>query len=151
MAQPTVTKFGKMVVSLGDTATPTVYAAPCGLSTKGFVLSKNSQEITIPDCVDPDAPMWIGRSVQNLSANVSGDGVAAAESVPDWNAAAISTDSVPMKVEITFTGTGGGVKSFEGKFVVDNLTFGAEQGGFVTLSFNAQSDGEVVDTWTPTP
>lgn len=148
MAQPVTAKFGKMRVMLGDSATPIVYAAPCGLTTKNLTLSKNLQEINIPDCDDPDAPIWLGRDVQNLSATISGDGVAAAESVPDWNAAAISVDSVPMKVEIEFST---GLKTFTGLFVIDNLTFGAEQGGRVTLAFNAQSDGEVTDTWVPTP
>jgi len=124
------------------------YVAPCGLTTKNLQISKNLQEVDIPDCDDPDAPSWIARDVQNLSITISGDGVAAAESVPDWNAAAISTASVPMKVEIEFST---GVKTFTGDFVVDQLTFGAEQGGRVTLAFNAQSDGQVQDVWTPTP
>jgi len=148
MAQPTTAKFGKMQIFLGTPGTPITYAAPCGLTTKGLALTKNLQEVTIPDCDDPDAPMWIGRDVQNLSMTISGDGLAAAESVPDWNAAALSTSSVPMKVEVEFTT---GTKLFEGLFIVDNLTFGAEQGGRVTLGITAQSDGEIADTWTPIP
>lgn len=148
MTQPTTAKFGKMRVMLGDDATPIAYAAPCGLTTKNFTLSKNLQEVNIPDCDDPDAVSWIGRDAQSLSAQISGDGVAAAESVPDWNAAAISVESVPMKVEIEFTT---GMKTFTGLFQVDNLTWGAEQGGRVTLSFNAQSDGVIDDLWTPVP
>jgi Phage tail tube protein len=123
-----------------------VYGAPCGLTTKNLTLSKNLQEVNIPDCEDPDAPVWLGRDVQNLSATISGDGVAAAESVPDWNDAAISTESIPMRVEIEFST---GLKSFEGYFIIDNLAFNAEQGGRVSLSFNAQSDGEITDMWTP--
>jgi predicted secreted protein len=148
MAQPTTAKFGKMRVLLGDDATPTTYAAPCGLTTKNLTISKNLQEVNIPDCDDPDAVAWIGRDAQSLSAQISGDGIAAAESVPDWNAAALSIESVPMKVEIEFTT---GMKTFTGLWQIDNLTFGAEQGGRVTLSFNAQSDGEIVDLWTPVP
>ena len=53
-----------------------------------------------------------------------------------------------MKVEIEFST---GTKTFTGLFIVDNLTFGAEQGGRVTLGFNAQSDGQITDLWTPTP
>jgi hypothetical protein len=148
MAQPITAKFGKMQIFLGDSAVPPVYAAPCGLTTKNLSITKNLQEINIPDCDDPDAPIWLGRDVQNLSATISGDGVAAAESVPDWNAAAMSTESVPMKVEIEFSS---GLKSFVGLFIIDNLTFGAEQGGRVTLGINAQSDGQITDTWTATP
>lgn len=131
-----------------EAGVPIVYAAPCGLTTKNFTLTKNLQELDIPDCDDPDAPSWIGRDVQNLSATISGDGVAAAESVPDWNSAAISVSSVPMKVEIEFTT---GLKVFTGYFIVDSLTFGAESGGRVTLAINAQSDGEIDDVWTATP
>jgi hypothetical protein len=137
-----------VTANIKDTSGTVSYIAPCGLTTKGLAISKNLQEVDIPDCDDPDAPSWIARDVQNLSITVSGDGVAAAESVPNWNAAAMSTASVPMRVEIEFST---GTKEFEGDFVVDNLTFGAEQGGRVTLSFNAQSDGQVSDIWVPVP
>jgi len=143
------TSAGGAPQTSGVTATPPgpiIYSAPCGFTTKNFALTKNLTELDIPDCDDPDAPSWIGRDVQNLTATISGDGVAAAESVPDWNAAAISTESVPMKVEIEFTA---GMKSFTGDFIVDSLTFGAESGGRVTLAINAQSDGEIVDEWVP--
>jgi hypothetical protein len=145
------TSTGAAPQTTGVTANPpplTVYAAPCGLTTKGLALNKNLQEVNIPDCDDPDAPVWLGRDCQNLSVTISGDGVAAAESVPDWNDAATATSSVPMKVDITFTS---GIKSFAGNFHVDTLTFGAEQGGRVTLGFTAQSDGAISDTWTATP
>lgn len=134
------------VATIEDTAAAIIYSAPCGLTTKNLQITKNLQEVDIPDCDDPDAPSWIARDVQNLSITISGDGVAAAESVPDWNDAAISTASIPMKVEIEFTT---GMKTFTGDFIVDQLTFGAEQGGRVTLGFNAQSDGQVQDVWTP--
>lgn len=134
----------------GITAAPpsdtVIYGAPCGFTTKGLTLSKNLQELDIPDCDDPDAPFWLARDVQNLSASISGDGVAAAESVPDWNQAFMSTDSVPMLVEVEFST---GTKSFEGLFHIDSLTFGAESGGRVTLAVTAQSDGQILDMWTP--
>ena len=69
-------------VTTGVTAqppAPVTYAAPCGFTSKSFTLSKNLQEIDIPNCDDPDAVAWIGRDAQNLSATIAGDGVAAAE------------------------------------------------------------------------
>lgn len=145
------TSTGAAAQTSGVTANPppiTTWAAPCGLTTKNLAVNKNLQEVDIPDCDDPDAPSWIARDVQNLSITISGDGVAAAESVPDWNDAAISTESVPMKVDIEFTS---GIKTFTGDFIVDSLTFGAQQGARVTLGFTAQSDGQIVDTWTAIP
>lgn len=148
MAQPTVAKQGKMIIELGDDATPPVYAAPCGFTSKGVTISKNLQEINIPDCTDPDAPVWVGRTVQSQTATITGEGVAAAESVPDWDAAAMSTDSIPMRVTIDFDI---GTKVIEGKFHLDSEAFAAEAGGYVTLNISAQSDGAVTATWTATP
>lgn len=143
------TSAGVAPQTTGVTAQPPApidYAAPCGFTSKSFTLSKNLQEIDIPDCDDPDQIAWVGRDAQNLSATISGEGVAAAESINDWNEAFQSIESVPAMVEIEFST---GTLSYEGLFQVDNLTFGAEQAGRVTLSVNMQSDGEVIDTWTP--
>lgn len=150
MAQPVTAKFGKMLIELGDDATPTVYAAPCGFTSKGATISKNLQEINIPDCQNPDDPIWVGRDVQSQSCTITGDGVAAAESVPDWDDAAMATASVPMRVTIDF-GAGAGKKVIEGNFHIDSEAFAADAGGRVTLAINATSDGAVTATWTPTP
>lgn len=123
---------------------PLTYVAPCGFTSKSFTLSKNLQEIDIPDCDDPDAVAWIGRDAQNLSATITGEGVAAAQSVPDWNAAFKSIESIPAKVEIEFST---GTLTYTGLFQVDNLAFGAEQAGRVTLNANMQSDGVITDSW----
>lgn len=125
-----------------------VYAAPCGFSSKSFTLTKNLQEIDIPDCDDPDAVAWIGRDAQNLSAVIAGNGVAAAESVPTWNDAWNSTESIPALVEIEFST---GTLTYEGMFQVDSLAFTAEQAGRVQLAVNMQSDGAVTNAWIPTP
>lgn len=124
------------------------YAAPCGFTTKSFILTKNLQEINIPDCDDPDQVAWVGRDAQSLTAQITGEGVAAAESVPTWNDAFQSESSIPARVEIEFST---GMLVYEGYFQVESLTFGAEQGGRVTLNVSMQSDGIIVDSWVPTP
>lgn len=148
MATPTTARFGKMLVELG-TGSPLSYAAPCGFTSKGVTLSKNLQEVNIPDCDDPDAPIWVGRDVLSQSCTITGDGVAAAESVPDWDDASMSTDSIPMRVSIEFEGVG--TKTITGNFHVDSEAFASAQGGRVTLAINAVSDGAVVAAWTPVP
>lgn len=125
----------------------TTYAAPCGFTSKSFTLTKNLQEIDIPDCDEPDAVAWIGRDAQNLSAQIQGDGVAAAQSVQAWNLAWQSTNSVPARIEIEFST---GTLVYEGMFQVESLAFSAEQAGRVTLAVSMQSDGEIVDSWEPT-
>jgi hypothetical protein len=138
-----------MVISIGA-GSPVVYAAPCGFTSKGVTISKNLQEINIPDCEDPDAPVWVGRDVLSQTCTITGDGVAAAESVEDWDLAAMSTESIPMQVVIDF-GPGAGTKTIEGNFHLDSEAFAADQGGRVTLAISAQSDGPVTAVWLATP
>lgn len=131
-----------------DEAGTITYIAPCGMTTKNVTLAKNLNEIAIPDCTDPDAPLWMARDVGSMTCTISGDGFAAAESVPDWDIAAMSTDSVPMKCEILFdAGTVSGTKTITGRFHVDSEAFSAEAGNRVQLAINAQSDGPVTAVW----
>jgi hypothetical protein len=150
MAQPQTARFGMMLIELGTAGTPITYAAPCGFTSKGVTISKNLQEVNIPDCDDPDAPTWVGRDVLSQSATITGDGVAAAESVPDWDDAAMATESVPMRVTIDF-GAGAGKKVITGNFHVDSEAYAAAQGGRVTLAITAVSDVQVTAILTATP
>jgi hypothetical protein len=143
MAQPVTAKFGKFRVMLGDGASPEIFAAPCGFTSKSLVLSKNLSEVNLPDCDDPDAPAWVGRDVESLTASISGEGVMAVESAPDWMAAFESTDSVNVKVEIEFPTI---TFVYTGRMHLSSLTLGAEQGGRVTCNVEMQSDGELVLT-----
>lgn len=145
MAQPVTARFGKFRVLLGNTATPIVYAAPCGFTSKSLTLGKSLSEVSLPDCDDPDAPIVLGRDVESITSSISGEGVLAASSVITWLDAYESTDSVPVKVEIEFTG---GTVTWTGLMHIESLEIGAEQGGRVTLNVSMQSDGALVRTDT---
>jgi hypothetical protein len=85
MAKPTTFPFKDMLILIGDGATPTeVFTAPCGLTTKNFELSANSNEVQVPDCDDPDAPAWIERVVATMTGTIAGNGIMAKESFPLW-------------------------------------------------------------------
>ena len=144
MAQPTTAKPGKMRVLLESVDSPGVYVAPCGLTTKGLTISKNLAEITIPDCDDPDAPFWMARDVESMSASISGEGVLAAESEDFWNDAAFSTDAVGARIEIEFST---GTRTFEGDFHLDSFQVNAQQGQRVSVTISMQSDGQVSTAW----
>lgn len=148
MAQPTTIRFGKFRVLLGDSSSPINYAAPCGFTSKSLVLSKNLTDVNLPDCDDPDAPAWVGRDVESLTASITGEGVMAYESVARWMDAFEDTDSVPVKVEIEFPLV---TYTYTGLMHLSSLTFGAEQGGRVTANVEMQSDGELARTITTAP
>ncbi|CDM57193.1 phage tail tube protein [Rhizobium favelukesii] len=143
MAQPSTARFGKFRVLLGDDATPIVYSAPCGFTSKSLTLTKDLTEVNLPDCADPDAVAWIGRDASSLSASISGEGVAAAESIETWLEAWENVESVPVKIEIEFPSPAKTI-TWTGLMHVSSLNPSAEQGGRVTLSVEMQSDGELV-------
>lgn len=145
MAQPTTARFGAMVISIGDGASPETFTAPCGFTSKSLTLSKNLQEINLPDCDDPDAAAWVGRDVQSMTATVSGEGVLAEESLVTWKEFFESTASKNVRIKIT---TSGGYIQYDGAMHLESLAHSAEQGGRVTLNVTLQSDGEMTITET---
>ncbi|MDL2202022.1 phage tail tube protein [Brucella sp. RRSP16] len=143
MAQATTIKGGKVRVKIGNDASPIVYTAPCGFTQKSITLSKNLNEVSIPDCEDPDKVDWIGRDAASLSMSISGEGVLASESVETWLDAWESIDSVPVQVEIVFPAK---TYTYTGKMHVENLEIGANNGERATNNVSLQSDGEMVRT-----
>ncbi|OIS91932.1 phage tail tube protein [Brucella cytisi] len=141
MAQATTIKGGKVRVKLGDDATPIVYTAPCGLTQRSITLTKNLNEVSIPQCDDPDAVDWIGRDAASLSMSISGEGVLASESIVTWLDGWESIDSVPVQVEIVFPVT---TYTYTGKMHVESLEVGANNGERATINVSMQSDGEMV-------
>lgn len=144
MAQPTTARPGKMRILLGDGASPEVFTAPCGLTTKALRVSKDLSDVLIPDCDDPDAPNWLARDVTSLSIEITGEGLLAAESEAVWNDATFSTESVNVKVEIEFTT---GTRTFLGKFHV-TASPTAQAGQRVSIDVSMQSDGIIVSSWS---
>ncbi len=145
MAPPITARAGKFRVLLGNSASPIVYSAPCGFTSKSLSLGKSLSEVLIPDCEEPDKPMSTGRDVESTTASVSGEGVLAASAVITWLDAYDSVESVPVKIEVEFST---GIVTFTGNMHVETLEIGAEQGGRVTLNVSMQSDGELVRTDT---
>ncbi|NTI48504.1 hypothetical protein G6L94_09290 [Agrobacterium rhizogenes] len=148
MAKPVTIRFGMFAVMLGTTSGgTTTYAAPCGFTSKSLQLTKELNEVTIPDCDDPDAVAWVGRDAASLSAQVSGEGVLAEESIDVWLDAQNSVDSVPIKIVLTFPAK---VITWTGLAHVSDLTVTGELGQRVTMNVTIQSDGELVRVSTPT-
>lgn len=141
MASPKTIKFGKFAVMLGTPGANPVYTAPCGFNSKSLTLSKELNDITIPDCDNPDAPAWIGRDVASMSAAISGEGVVAESALPTWLLAYESSEPVPVKVIMTGSAT---TYSFTGKMHVASLAFEAALGERVMLTVDLQSDGELL-------
>lgn len=147
MAQAVTTKFGELLVTIGDGATPTeLFAAPCGFTEKAFNLGAETVSTNVPDCDDPDAATWTETDVRSRSVTITGSGVLARQSQKLWRDLYLSNASRNMKV--LFPGNlaaGGGTWSGKGR--VTSLEFGASIGERVSISVNVESDG----AWIFTP
>lgn len=144
MAQPITARFGRFRILL-DLAGTGTYSAPCGFTSKTFTQNKSLSEVSLPDCDDPDAPIVLGRDVESISFSVSGEGVLAASSLPVWQEAYRSTESVAVKIEIEFST---GTMTWTGNMHIESLEIAGEQGGRVTLNVSMQSDGDMANSDT---
>ncbi|HEV2557962.1 MAG TPA: phage tail tube protein [Microvirga sp.] len=145
MAKPTTLSSAKLVAMLGNGATPEVFSAPCGLTARNINFSKETNDVNVPDCDDPDAPAWVERSVVSLSSTIGGSGILALEALPTWREAYLDTDSknVRMLIDSDSSTTGG---YFSGKFHLTTFNITGELGDKIQVEVEFQNDGPVL--WT---
>lgn len=146
MAQPTTASWTKLLIMLGDGATPTEgFAAPCALTTKGIAITAETSDNTIQDCADPDAPTWVARVARALSAEVTGSGRLALESFETWKDWMLSGEgkNIRVKIDVPLANNGG---HFAMSAVLTALTVsGNEDDGKIGVDVTMVSDGQV--TW----
>lgn len=67
----------KLLLQFGDGAQPEEFAHSCTINTsQDFTIEATTTDATDPNCQNPDAPGWVLRSVDTLSANINGAGTA---------------------------------------------------------------------------
>ncbi len=142
MAKPTTISAAKLSIWVGNGESPEVFAAPCGLTTRGIKFSADSNSIVVPDCNDPDLPAWIERVVRSLSVTINGSGVLAKEALQTWREWFLS--GAPLNVRVVLDGVGWGY--FSGSFILSSFEVTGEIGNKVQTTIQADSDGPV--TWT---
>lgn len=116
------------------------------LRFRSITLNNNLEEVTIPDCDDPDKVYWIGHGATSLSMDIEGEGVLAEESVETWLDDAENTESVPARIEWVFPSK---TITWTGKVQVNSFGITAPNGSTVTSKVSMASDGEMVRVVTP--
>lgn len=142
MAKPTTAAGTKLIVLLGNEATPEVFAAPCGLNTGGFNAQADTGESVVPDCDDPEAPAWKERTTTALSRDFTGAGVLAKESLPTWNTWFESGLAKNCKIKID----GVGWITWSGAYLLTGFNITGERGGKLQVEVTMASDGEVTSS-----
>ena len=145
MARPTTIKGSKLVIQLGDGASPETFTAPCALTTKGINFSAATNDFNVPDCDDPDAATWTERVTSALSAGVPGSGTLAMESFDEWRTWFLSGLEKNIRVVVD-TDEGLNAGYFSMSAILTTFNVGGNQGELATIEVDIASNGEV--TWT---
>ncbi|WP_406720365.1 phage tail tube protein [Thioclava litoralis] len=143
MAKPTTFVGSSVAIFLEDTANPGTFLRPCGLNSHTVTFSKNTQDVTVPDCDDPELPAWIERGVESLDFSANGSGILAAEALDNWWAAFNTTDSIKARIYVgKATDTNNG-RFWEGKVHVTSFETSGERGNKAQCTVSVVSDGEL--------
>jgi predicted secreted protein len=147
MARPTTANASKLSIWVGTETSPQTFTAPCGLTTRGIQFTSNTNEVQVPDCDDPDAPAWIERAIQTLSASISGSGVLAKEFLTTWQDWYFNAQARDTRIIIDW---GAGVTNkYDGRFVLQTFNITGELGGKIQIEISLLNDGQVVTSATP--
>ena len=140
MAKPTTQRWTKMTIWPEET--PGVFASKeCGLNAKGFTLTGDMSETNVPDCDDPDAAVWVERTIRALSSGISGSGLMAEESLDFWRDWMLSALPKTVRVALDLA-TGDGY--FEGSYVLNQFELNGNEGdGKIGITLAMSSDGPV--------
>lgn len=132
----TTLKFSQFLIELGNGAVPEVWAAPCGLTSRGFSRTAATNDTNNPPCDDPDAPSWLERDVVSLSGSLSGSGVVADEDYDVWET--WFNGAVSKNVRITL-----GTRTWIGACLLTKLDITGSRGKRTELSVSIDTDGEM--------
>lgn len=142
MAKPITRSWTKLSLWVGDGGSPEedYSSKTCGMITKDFSLNATTSDSEVPDCDDPDLPIWIERVIRTMQAGFTGAGTMAEETYGffrDWMLSA-APKSVRIVLELSTPGY------YYGQFLITNLGTPASLGdGKVGSSITLASDGPV--------
>lgn len=153
MAQPTTFRFGAVSFWISDAgSSPDQFVKICGLNELNLELTKESNDVTVPDCDDPDGSSWTGRDVLALSWNINGSGTIAKESLSLLED--VTWQSNTCRVRFVIEDAGENIfdpdRTYEGDGHV-SFSISGSRGEKIQIEVTVEGDGELlVNGGTPT-
>jgi hypothetical protein len=133
----------KLLIKVGDGASPEVFSTPCSINAeRGITITSGVNDQDIPDCTNPDAIAWVVREKTNLSASITGSGVLDTEDAEfffDW---VKSEEPKNVKVIVDVPAVDGGV-IFTGAFHLTEFSITGNRGEKMQSSISLSSSGEI--------
>lgn len=133
----------KLLTQFGDGKTPETFAHACTINTsQDFTIEATTTDATEPNCEDPDAPGWVLRSVDTLSASINGAGTMDPLSYARLRDAQLSGEPINVRSLLDLPKAQGG-GWYAGRYIITSLGIAKEGKGYVSTTLAMQSDGEV--------
>lgn len=143
MAAVKHTRGVKLLIKVGDGATPEVFTPMCSINAqRGISFTSTTSDFEIPDCSDPEEIAWAVREKTGLAATITGAGIVNTPDVGDMYDWLISPDPKNCLVVLDVPSADGGV-IFAGAFHLTDFELTGDRGGKVETSLTLASDGEV--------
>lgn len=105
MAEVGIIEGEKLLIKIGNGASPEVFAHPCLINTsRGVSFKSNMTETEVADCTTPGNPAKIARKVKSIDFEISGAGKVDKTSV--WDFIDWWQSATPKNITVEQTGTG---------------------------------------------
>lgn len=132
----------KLVIKVGDGASPEQFAPKCSVNTtRGISFNGQDNEFEIPDCDDPEKIASIARERRANSVSVKGAGILNTPDLQDFFDWWKNGETRNCQIVVDVPSVDGGVYFQCGYKLTFELT--GERGGKVECSLALESDGEV--------
>lgn len=147
MAAVNYTRGVKLVLKVGDGASPEVFTAMCSINAeRGITFNAQMRDEVIPDCADLDAVAWLSREAESLSMEFTGGGMSDKSNVKtlwDWWE---SGESKNCQVVLD-DDTAANVITWEGAYKLPTFDLSGNRGEKVAGTVAVASDGAVTATF----
>ena len=142
-------RFGSQRVLLGDRGDPETFTSPCGLTTLGFSPNISLTDTPIPDCDDPDLPVWIESEVNSNQIRITGSGILDADALTVWQGWYFTNDGAARNVRWARNLGTAAAGHFEGPAVLASYSESGERTGRWQVDIEIAFSGK--PTWVATP
>lgn len=133
----------KLLIKVGDGATPEVFETYCSINAeRGITFTAGTNDQEVIDCADPEAIAWMVREKSNLSASITGSGMLDTGDVQDFYDWLTGEDPRNVKVIVDVPSADGGV-IFTGRFHCTEFSVTGNRGEKMQASVSLASDGPV--------
>jgi hypothetical protein len=133
----------KLVLKVGDGASPEVFTAKCSInSERGITFSSTTNDFNEIDCADPEKIAWLLREKANLSASFTGAGTLNTPDVAEFFAWLVSPDSVNCQVVVDVPAADGGI-IFLGAWHLTDFGITGDRGAKQETTISLVSDGAI--------